>query len=77
VSIQQRFRAQVDEFVDNYPGFKQASQETAQRIQEAIFAQGEEGRNVADVLHGKQIGHPLQSHLEGHHHRQLDARRIF
>jgi nitrite reductase/ring-hydroxylating ferredoxin subunit/uncharacterized membrane protein len=59
VSLQQRFRAQVDEFVDNYPGFKQTSQDIAQRIQEAIFAQGEEGRNVADVLHGKQIGHPL------------------
>src|SRR6185436_3860090 len=52
-------RAQVDEFVENYPGFKQTSQDVAQRIQDAIFAQGEDGRNVADVLHGKQIGHPL------------------
>jgi len=59
VSIVQRFRAQVDEFVENYPGFKQTSQDIARRIQEAIFAQGEDGRNVADVLHGKQIGHPL------------------
>ena len=59
MSIPQRFRAQVDEFVDNYPDFKQTSQQVARRIQEAIFAQGEEGRNVADVLHGKQIGHPL------------------
>lgn len=59
MSIPQRFRAQVDEFVDNYPGFKQTSQEVAQRIQDAIFAQGEDGRNLADVLHGKQIGHPL------------------
>ena len=55
----QRFRAQVDEFVENYPGFKQTSQDVAQKIQDAIFAQGEDGRNVADVLHGKQIGHPL------------------
>jgi len=55
----QRFRAQVDEFVENYPGFKQASRDAAQRIQDAIFAQGEDAREVADVLHGKQIGHPL------------------
>ncbi len=59
MSIPQRFRAQIDEFVENYPGFKQTSQDVAQRIQEAIFAQGEDGRNVADVLHGKQLGHPL------------------
>ncbi len=59
MSIPQRFRAQVDEFVENYPGFKQTSKDVAQRIQDAIFAQGEDGRNVADVLHGKQIGHPL------------------
>jgi nitrite reductase/ring-hydroxylating ferredoxin subunit/uncharacterized membrane protein len=59
VSLPQRFRAQVDEFIDNYPGFKQTSQEVAQRIQDAIFAQGEDVRDVADVLHGKQIGHPL------------------
>ncbi len=55
----QRFRAQVDEFIENYPGFKQTSQEVAQKIQKAIFTQGEDGREVADVLHGKQLGHPL------------------
>lgn len=59
MSIQQQFREQVDEFVENYPGFKQTSQDIARRIQDAIFAQGQDGRNVADVLHGKQIGHPL------------------
>ncbi|MEP6985493.1 MAG: Rieske 2Fe-2S domain-containing protein [Chloroflexota bacterium] len=59
MSLPQRFRAQVDEFVDNYPGFKETSQDVARRIQDAIFAKGEQGRNVADVLHGKQIGHPL------------------
>ncbi len=59
MSLPQRLRAQVDQFIENYPGFKQGSQDAAQRIQEAIFAQGEDGREVADVLHGKQIGHPL------------------
>ena len=59
MSIPQQFRAQVDQFVENYPGFQQRSKEAAQKIQEAIFARGEEGREVADVLHGKQIGHPL------------------
>lgn len=59
MSIPQRFRAQVDQFVENYPGFQKRSKEVSQSIQEAIFARGEEGREVADVLHGKQIGHPL------------------
>jgi nitrite reductase/ring-hydroxylating ferredoxin subunit/uncharacterized membrane protein len=59
VSIPQQVRAQVDQFVENYPGFKQFSRDLARQIQEAIFAQGEQGREVADVLHGKQIGHPL------------------
>lgn len=59
MSLPQQLRAQVDQFIENYPGFKKRSQDAAKRIQEAIFAQGEEGREVADVLHGKQIGHPL------------------
>jgi len=59
VSIPQQLRAQVDQFVENYPGFQQRSKEVSRKIQEAIFAQGEEGREVADVLHGKQVGHPL------------------
>lgn len=59
MSIPQQVRAQVDQFVENYPGFKQFSRDLARQIQDAIFAQGEKGREVADVLHGKQIGHPL------------------
>jgi len=59
VPLQQQFRNQVNEFVENYPGFRQTSKDVARSIQDAIFARGESGRNVADVLHGKQIGHPL------------------
>src|SRR5688572_30679375 len=39
--------------------FQEVSAEASEYLRERILAGGEEVRDAADVLHGKQLGHPL------------------
>ncbi|MBC8171421.1 MAG: Rieske 2Fe-2S domain-containing protein [Anaerolineae bacterium] len=52
-------RKQVDALIASSPEFKNASDQVASFIHKTILNQGETAREVADTLHGKQIGHPL------------------
>lgn len=52
-------RKQVDTLLASSPEFKNASVKAADVIHQTILNQGETARDIADTLHGKQVGHPL------------------
>ena len=49
----------IKQTLDSIDGFQQSSQDMSALIHEKILEQGEDARKVADVIHGKQLGHPL------------------
>ena len=59
MSIPQLVRAQIDRFITKWPGFQKSSEDAAKMIHQTVLESGETGREAVDVLHGKQVGHPL------------------
>jgi nitrite reductase/ring-hydroxylating ferredoxin subunit/uncharacterized membrane protein len=59
MTVPQLIRAQIDRFIHKWPGFQQSSEDAAQTIHQAVLDGGEGVREAVDVLHGKQVGHPL------------------
>src|SRR5690606_26470734 len=57
--IPQLVRAQIDRFVTKWPGFQTSSDNAAKMLHQTVLESGETGREAVDMLHGKQVGHPL------------------
>lgn len=49
----------VDSLFERLPFLKDAGQKVARSIHEQVLSAGEPARNVADILHGAWLGHPL------------------
>ncbi|MAS38120.1 MAG: iron-sulfur protein [Anaerolineaceae bacterium] len=58
-TIPQIFRSKVDRLLERTPEFQETSKDIAHQIHQMVLDGGEQARQVADVLHGKQVGHPL------------------
>jgi nitrite reductase/ring-hydroxylating ferredoxin subunit/uncharacterized membrane protein len=49
----------VESVINRWDCYLQISQDVAHYLHELVLEQGEDFRDVTDVLHGKQLGHPL------------------
>lgn len=54
----QELRQQLDEVLEHRQ-FRQIALDVSRYLHQKILENGEEAREIADVLHGKQLGHPL------------------
>lgn len=52
-------RQKLDRLLERSEGFQETSLNVSRSIHQAVLDNGEKAREVADVLHGKQIGHAL------------------
>lgn len=50
---------ELENFLNNQSRFQAYSKSVAQYLHELVLKQDEDFRDVTDVLHGKQLGHPL------------------
>lgn len=50
---------EIDRTLDETPGLAKAGTSAAEVVHDAVLRGGEPARNVADVLHGTWLGHPL------------------
>ena len=55
----QQWRRQFDQIIEGSQAFRDASLSVSRSLHEQVLKQGADGREVADLLHGKHIGHPL------------------
>jgi len=49
----------IKETLDAIEGFQQTSHDISKLIHKKVLEENESVRNIADVIHGKQLGHPL------------------
>jgi nitrite reductase/ring-hydroxylating ferredoxin subunit/uncharacterized membrane protein len=55
----QQWRRQFDQIIEGSQAFRDASLSVSRSLHEQVLKQGTDGREAADILHGKIIGHPL------------------
>ena len=58
IFAQRRWRLEIDKLLDN-TRFIEMSEDAAHFLHEMLVGQGEPTRRLADLLHGKFLGHPL------------------
>jgi nitrite reductase/ring-hydroxylating ferredoxin subunit/uncharacterized membrane protein len=59
MALEKDLRDTLDDVIKNREELHQASVNAAQSLHDAILEHGEDARAIADVLHGKALGHPL------------------
>ncbi len=53
----------VNRLIESSDAFREASLSVSRSLHSELLKQGEDARELADVLHGKQLGHPLHAVL--------------